>query len=64
LDSSDHVLGATFNLSILDPERLRTHLQVCAEVARQCGLFRVGVPGSAQASEVAAAIADHAAGSI
>ncbi len=63
LDSSDRVLGATFNLSILDAERLRTHLEVCAEVARRCGLYRVGVPGSVQASEVAAAIAAHAAGS-
>jgi hypothetical protein len=60
LDSSDRVLGATFNLSILDPARLQRHLEVCAEIARRCGLFRVGVPGSASASDVAAAIAAHA----
>jgi hypothetical protein len=63
LASSDRVLGATFNLSILDPARLQRHLEVCAEVARRCGLFRVGVPGSASASEVADAIAAHATGS-
>ncbi len=62
LGHSDRVLGATFNLSILDSERLRTHLDVCAAIAQGCGQYRIRVPASMQAAELAAATAAHAAG--
>lgn len=61
LDSSERILGATFNLSIREPARLRRHLDVCAAIAGRCGQYRVRVPGSVPAAELAAAVADHAA---
>jgi len=62
LGSSERILGATFNLWIREPARLRRHLDVCAAIAERCGQYRVGVPGSVDAAELAAAIAGHAAG--
>jgi serine kinase of HPr protein (carbohydrate metabolism regulator) len=62
LDSSERTLGATFNLSIREPARLRRHLDVCAAIASRCGQYRVGVPGSVPAAELASAVAGHAAG--
>ena len=61
LESGERILGATFNLSIRDPGRLRRHLDVCAEIAQRCGQYRVGVPASVPASELAEAISGHAA---
>jgi hypothetical protein len=62
LDSSERILGATFNLSIREPDRLRRHLEVCAAIAKLCGQYRISVPGSVPAAELAAAVAAHAAG--
>jgi hypothetical protein len=62
LASSERILGATFNLWIREPARLGRHLDVCAAIAGRCGQYRVRVPGSVDAAELAAAVAGHAAG--
>ena len=60
VDAAVQLLGATFNLSIRDPARLRRHLEVCAALAQRTVSYRVAVPASVGASAVAAAIASHA----
>ncbi len=62
LETSERILGATFNLSIREPARLRRHLEVCAAIAARCEQYRVRVPASVPAAELAGAISAHALG--
>lgn len=60
-NTSQRLLGSTFNLSIRDADRLRRHLDISAALVQRARSFRVAVPASAGAGAVAAAIACHAA---
>jgi hypothetical protein len=54
------LLASTFNFVIRTPERLETQLEACARVASSSRLFRVAVPWSLGAADVAAEIHTHA----
>lgn len=54
------VLGATFNVSVRNPGRLRTHLEISAALARSVSCHRVDAPPGMGAADLAAAIARDA----
>ena len=54
------LLASSFNFVLRTPERLARQLDVCAAIAAQCSVVRVGVPPQVDAAGLAAAILDHA----
>lgn len=54
------ILGSGFLPYLRLPERLLTHLETCAELSRTVPAFRIAIPESASARQVAAAVHDHA----
>lgn len=59
-DSPQRLLAATINLVVRTPERMVAQLDACAAIARRVPQFRVAVPRSAGAAELAARIEAHA----
>lgn len=54
------LLASTFNLVLTGPERLRTQLELSAEVASRIPLCAVRSPSGSSAADVADAVLDHA----
>jgi hypothetical protein len=47
------LLASTFNLSLLQPERLARQLDVCGRIARSCAVLRVDCPPAVDARALA-----------
>lgn len=58
--ATQSLLASSFLAYVRSPERLRTHLDVCADVSRYARTFHVTIPASVSAREVASRIRNHA----
>lgn len=59
VDDPRYLLASTYNNVVQTPERLVRMLDVYSELSRSARVFRVNVPSSATAADVALAVYDH-----
>jgi hypothetical protein len=58
------LLSANFISYVPDPSHLRSHLDLCAQIAETAGIHRVEIPAESSAATVADAILAHSRGDI
>jgi len=56
------LLSANFISYVPDPSHLRSHLDLCAQIAETAGVYRVEIPVGTSATAVADAVLAHSRG--